>query len=96
MGNRKENIQKMQFLIKPRDEQIKNGPNNLSKMRQVMKRVKYFGIEENVWQPGSWNREVITKLWSTVWHRFYPCLHYYFLLYEGKDITYAKLLTTAL
>ena len=74
MGNRKENIQKMQFLIKPRDEQIKNGPNNLSKMTQVMKRVKYFGIEENVWEPGSWNGEVITKLWSTVWHRFYPCL----------------------
>ena len=55
MGNRKDNIQKMQFLIKPRDEQIKNGPNNLSKMRQVMKRVKYFGLEENVWEPVSLN-----------------------------------------
>ena len=33
-----------------------------------MKRVKYFGLEENVWEMGSWNREGITQLWSTIWH----------------------------
>ena len=43
-------------------------------MRQVTKRVKYFGLEENVWEPGSWNGQGITKLWSTIWHRLDPYL----------------------
>ena len=34
-----------------------------------MKRVKDFGLEENVWEIGSSNGEGITKLWSTIWHR---------------------------
>ena len=34
-----------------------------------MKRVKDFGLEQNVWEPGSWNGEGITKLWSTIWNR---------------------------
>ena len=37
-----------------------------------MKKVKYFGLEENVWEMGSCNGEVIKKLWSTIWHRLYP------------------------
>ena len=44
MGNRKEKISPTQYLTKPIVEHIKNGPNNLSKMRQVMKRVNYFGL----------------------------------------------------
>ena len=52
MGDRKQNISPMQYLTKPHGEHIKNGPNNLSKMRQVMKRVKDFGKEDNVWEPG--------------------------------------------
>ena len=43
-------------------------------MRQVMKRVKYFGLEENVWEPGSWNGEGITKIWSKIFHRLDPYL----------------------
>ena len=39
-----------------------------------MKRVKYFGLEENVWEVGSWNEEGITKLWSEIWHRLDPYL----------------------
>ena len=34
-----------------------------------MKRVKDFGLEENVWKPGSFNGEGIKNLWSTIWHR---------------------------
>ena len=40
-----------------------------------MKPVKYFGLEENVWEMSSWNGEGITKLWSTIWHRLDPYLH---------------------
>ena len=72
MVNRKENIPPLHYLTKPRVEHIKNGPQNVSKMRQVMKRVKDFGLEENVWEPGSWNGEVITKLWSIICNRLYP------------------------
>ena len=54
MVNRKENIPPLQYLTNPHVEHIKNGPNNLSKIRQMMKRVKDFGLEENVWEPGSW------------------------------------------
>ena len=74
MVNRKENIPPLQYLTNPHVEHIKNGPNNLSKIRQMMKRVKDFGLEENVWEPGSWNGEVITKLWSKIWHRLDPYL----------------------
>ena len=74
MGNRKENTPPLQYLTKTHVEHIKNGPNSLSKMIQLMKRVKDFGLEENVWELGSWNGEVITKLWSTFWHRLYPYL----------------------
>ena len=48
MGNIKENITPLQYLNNPHVDHIKNGPKNLSKMTQVMKRVKYFGLEENV------------------------------------------------
>ena len=37
-----------------------------------MKRVNGFGLEENIWEPGSWNGEGITKLWSTIWHGLDP------------------------
>ena len=37
MGNRKENTPPLQYLTKPHGEHIKHGPNNLTKMRQVMK-----------------------------------------------------------
>ena len=74
MGNRKENISPLQYLTKPHVEHIKNGPNNLSRMRQVIKPVKALGIEENFWEPGSCNGEGITKLWSTVWHWLDPYL----------------------
>ena len=36
--------------------------------------MKYFGLEENVWEPGSWNGEGIKKPWSSIWHRLYPYL----------------------
>ena len=39
-----------------------------------MKRVKYFGLEENVWKPDSWNGEGITKLWSKKLYRLYAYL----------------------
>ena len=39
-----------------------------------MKRVEDFGLEENIWEMGSWNGEGTTKLWSTIWHRLDPCL----------------------
>ena len=39
-----------------------------------MKQVKDFGLEENVWEPGSWNGEVNTNMWSTIWHRLDPYL----------------------
>ena len=39
-----------------------------------MKQVEDFGLEENVSEPGSWNGEGITKLWSTIWHRLVPYL----------------------
>ena len=75
VGNIKENIAPLQYLTKPHVEHIKNGPNHLSKMRQVIKQLKYFGLEEIVWGPGSWNGEVITNMWSTIWHRLNPYLH---------------------
>ena len=34
-----------------------------------MKQVKDFGLEENFWEPGSWNGEGNTNMWSTIWHR---------------------------
>ena len=34
----------------------------------MMKRVKDFGLEENVWEPSSRNGEIITNIWSTIWH----------------------------
>ena len=69
MGNIKENTPPLHYITKHHIEHIKNGPNNLSKLRQVMKRVKYFGLEGNFWELGSWNGEGITQLWSTIWHR---------------------------
>ena len=33
----------MQYLTKPHVEHIKNGPNHLSKKRQVMKQLKFLG-----------------------------------------------------
>ena len=39
-----------------------------------MKQVKDFGLEENVWELGSWSGEGIAKLWSTIWHRLNPYL----------------------
>ena len=55
MGNGKENISSLQYINKPHVEHIKNGPKDLSKMRQVMKQVKYFWLEDNIWEPGSQN-----------------------------------------
>ena len=52
----------------------KNRPKTLSRMIQVMKRVKYFRLEENVWEPGSCNGEGITKLWSKQIYRLDPYL----------------------
>ena len=40
-------------------------------MRQVMKRVKGFGLEENFCEPDSWNGEGTTNTWSKIWHRLY-------------------------
>ena len=37
MKNRKENTPPLQYLTKLHVDHIKNGPNNLSKIRQVMK-----------------------------------------------------------
>ena len=37
MENRKENIPPLQYLTNLHVDHIKNGPNNLSKIRQVMK-----------------------------------------------------------
>ena len=45
MENRKENIPPLQYLTKPRVEQIKNGHKNSSKMIQVMKQAKDFGLD---------------------------------------------------
>ena len=36
-----------------------------------MKRVNDFKLEENFWQPGSWNGEGITNMWSKIWHGLY-------------------------
>ena len=47
--NRKENTPPLQYLAKPHVDHIKNGPNNLSKIRQVMRGMNDFGLEENVW-----------------------------------------------
>ena len=49
MVKRKENIPPLQYLTKPHVEHIKNGPNNVSKIRQVMKQVNGFKLEENIW-----------------------------------------------
>ena len=65
-GKQKINIPPLQYLTKPHVEQIKNGPRSLSKIRQMMKRIKDFGSEQNIWVMGSWNGEGITKLWSTI------------------------------
>ena len=37
-----------------------------------MKRLKYFGLEDNVWEPCSCNGDRIIKLWSKIWHRLEP------------------------
>ena len=34
-----------------------------------MKQVKDFGLEDNVWEPSSWNGAGITNLWSKICHR---------------------------
>ena len=39
-----------------------------------MKRVKYFGLKETVWEMCSWNGEGIKNLWSIIWHRLYTYL----------------------
>ena len=36
--------------------------------------MKDFGLEENVWELGSWNGEGITKIWSKFCHRLDPYL----------------------
>ena len=46
MLEKKLNIPPLQYLTKPHVEQIKNGPKKISKMRQVMKLVKDFGLED--------------------------------------------------
>ena len=43
-------------------------------MRQVIKRVKDFVLENNFWGPGTLNEEEITNMWSNNWHRSYPYL----------------------
>ena len=60
--DRKENIQHCSILLSLMLVIYKNGLNYVAKMRKVMKRVKYFGLEDNVWEPGSWNGEGTTKL----------------------------------
>ena len=44
-----------------------------------MKQVINFVLEENVWEPRSWNGEGITNMWSKKWHRFdtYLCTEGY-------------------
>ena len=49
MGNIKENTPPLHYITKHHIEHIKNGPNNVSKIRQVMKQVNCFKLEENVW-----------------------------------------------
>ena len=41
----------------------------------MMKRVKYFGLKETVWEMCSWNGEGIKNLWQKILHMLDYYLH---------------------
>ena len=80
IGNKRENIPPLRLLTAANVEHLKQGRNNLSKMKQVMIQIKKFGVNKGMWEnEGNWNGEKITALWSVIWEDLDP-----YLRTEGK------------
>ena len=68
IGSVVDNVPPLRLLGKEHVTHLKNGRNNLSKIRQVMKEVHNISERKGVWQSSkNWNGATITYLWSSIW-----------------------------
>lgn len=88
MGNPAEHVPPLKTLS-PRDvNHCDHGGADLSRMKRLMKVVKYFACQRGVWKPltatAYWNGETVTKLWDGIWNDLMPHLLTITQLKSGK------------
>ena len=67
LGIKKENVQPFKFLSSSNVKHLKANPSTLSKMKQVMLKIKNIGKRKNGWNSNLlWNGEKVTLLWSGI------------------------------
>ncbi len=85
-GDAESNTPPLQFLKSGHLKDVKNGKNNLSKIRRVMKVIQTYGMSKGVWQD-SWDTEKIILLWNTVWTDISPRIEGKAMQKKGADGT---------
>jgi hypothetical protein len=95
LGNQREKVPPLEMLESRYVNHFDRGGRSLSKMKQLMRKVKEFAEAEdsdvNVWRgPRDWDGETVTTLWSTIWYRLDPYLRTETEIANGDEISYGK------
>lgn len=88
MGNPAEHVPPLKTLSPKDVNHCDRGGADLSRMKRLMKVVKYFACKRGVWKPltatAYWNGETVTKLWDGIWNDLMPHLLTITQLKSGK------------
>jgi hypothetical protein len=78
MGNRTDGVPPLKLLNAQHVTHFDKNGVSLSRMKRIMKVIRYFGEVRGVWKIGHgsniWNGETVTKLWAGIWDDVKPYL----------------------